>query len=214
MASASKMYQVFVIKEGYQYSEVGGEENASGTVTFVNGPHKIIVDTGNPWDKEDIIQGLAKHAVLPSDIDYVVCTHGHLDHVGNLNLFTNAIYIVSYDICIRNRYLMHDFKEGIPYEIDDYVEVIATPGHTGEDVSVIVKSTPLGVVAITGDLFECQEDLEKPHLWQQSSQKPESQEQYRADILKIADHIIPGHGPMFQVPESCKKQIQMVLLND
>ncbi|CAI9736716.1 Hypothetical predicted protein [Octopus vulgaris] len=107
------MYQVFVIKEGYQYSEVGGEENASGTVTFVNGPHKIIVDTGNPWDKEDIIQGLAKHAVLPSDIDYVVCTHGHLDHVGNLNLFTNAIYIVSYDICIRNRYLMHDFKEVI-----------------------------------------------------------------------------------------------------
>ena len=63
-----------------------------------------------------------------------------------------------------------------------------------------------------GDLFECMDDLENPHLWQQSSEKPELQEQHRADILQLADIIIPGHGSMFQVPDNYKRQMQMVLL--
>lgn len=40
--------------------------------------------------------------------------------------------------------------QGYPYEIDDHVEVIPTPGHTGADVSVIVSGTKYGRVAITG----------------------------------------------------------------
>lgn len=67
-------------------------------------------------------------------------------------------------------------------------------------------------LSLKGDLFECMEDLENPHLWQQSSEKPELQEQHRADILQLADVIIPGHGSMFQVPDSYKRQMQMVLL--
>lgn len=212
LCSGLTMYEVFVIKEGYSTSEGPGQQKACGTCTLVKGPHNIIVDTGNPWDKDTILEGLAKHDVLPSNIGYVVCTHGHSDHVGNLNLFSNAIHIVSYDICVGDQYLMHDFKEGIPYEIDDDVEVVPTPGHTGADVSVVVKGTAYGTVAITGDLFECMEDLENPHLWQQSSEKPELQEQHRADILQVADVIIPGHGSMFQVPDSYKRQMQMVLL--
>ena len=40
--------------------------------------------------------------------------------------------------------------QGIPYEINEDIEVVATPGHTATDVSVIVRNTANGIVAVTG----------------------------------------------------------------
>jgi len=51
------------------------------------------------------------HELDPEKVDYVVCTHGHSDHVGNLNMFLNAVHIVSHDVCIGDTYVMHDFKQ-------------------------------------------------------------------------------------------------------
>ena len=39
--------------------------------------------------------------------------------------------------------------------IDEFVKVIPTPGHTLSDVSVIVKTEDLGLVAVTGMIFDC-----------------------------------------------------------
>ncbi|XP_021372107.1 metallo-beta-lactamase domain-containing protein 1-like isoform X1 [Mizuhopecten yessoensis] len=205
------MYEVIILKEGYSRSEGPGHQIACGTITLLKGPKHIIVDTGNPWDKDLILKGLEKHGTCPDKIEYVVCSHGHSDHVGNLNLFVHATHILSHDVCHGDDYTNHDFDLGIPYEIDDDVEVVPTAGHTGSDVSVIVRNTKLGTVAITGDLFECQEDLENPSLWQDNSEKPDIQEQNRINILKIADFIVPGHGKMFKVPEDYKRQMRVVM---
>ncbi|KAJ8310280.1 hypothetical protein KUTeg_012145 [Tegillarca granosa] len=226
------------------YQDKLSDLKACGSITLLKGPHNVLVDTGNPWDKDLILDGLQsmnldtgdihyvvctnghsdkignlnlftkalqivsgdvcsrdcyylhafrqKNELTPEKIEYVVCTHGHSDHVGNLNLFPHSIHIVSFDICVGDQYSSHGFAQGIPYEIDDYVEVIPTPGHTGSDVSVLVRNTDIGgTVAITGDLFECFEDLENPSLWQDNSEKPETQEQSRIDVLKMADYIVP-----------------------
>lgn len=45
--------------------------------------------------------------------------------------------------------------QGIPYEIDDNVEIWPTPGHTGSDVSVVVRNTNLGTVAVVGECRIC-----------------------------------------------------------
>ena len=42
------------------------------------------------------------------------------------------------------------FLQDIPYEIDDDLEVIATPGLFPHVVSVMCRDTPVGVVAIAG----------------------------------------------------------------
>lgn len=55
--------------------------------------------------------GLQDHDLCPDKIDYVICTHGHSDHVGNLNLFPSSCLVVSYDICHRDRYTVHDFAQ-------------------------------------------------------------------------------------------------------
>lgn len=93
--------------------------------------------------------------------------------------------------------------------IEPGIRVIPTPGHTATDVTVLVDTgalgssqDALGLVAVTGDLFEREEDLTDPSLWRNlgGSEQPELQQANREKILAIADHIIPGHGPMFRNP--------------
>ncbi|CAG5125554.1 unnamed protein product [Candidula unifasciata] len=209
------MYDIIILKEGYTRPEPHGTMRACGTITLLKSPtNNIVVDTGNPWDRETVVKGLYAQSLNVDDIQYVVCTHAHSDHCGNLNLFTRAVHVVGFDICRQDQFHLHDFKQGIPYEIDDDVEIWPTPGHTGSDVSVVVKNTNLGTVAITGDLFECELDLEDPMLWQEQSERPHLQEQSRIDILKAADFIIPGHGAMFPVPVDYKKQMRVVMLTE
>jgi glyoxylase-like metal-dependent hydrolase (beta-lactamase superfamily II) len=207
------MYDVIILKEGYTRPEPRGTLRACGTITLLKSANNnIVVDTGNPWDKDTLLKGLSDQCLSVEDIQYVICTHCHSDHCGNLNLFTKAVHIVGFDICQQDQYYLHDFKQGIPYEIDDDIEIWPTPGHTGSDVSVVVRNTNLGTVAVAGDLFECEADLENPSIWQEQSEQPHLQEQSRIDILRVADFIIPGHGPMFQVPQEYKKQMRVVMM--
>ncbi|XP_048747313.1 metallo-beta-lactamase domain-containing protein 1-like [Ostrea edulis] len=208
------MYEVLVLKEGYSVSKEEGQRKTSGSITLLRGRHNIIVDTGNPWDKDLLLQEMLKYQLTPLDVDYVICTSGHPDKVGNLNLFTQAKHIVCGELCFEDNFFQHAFKQGIPYEIDDDVEVVSTPGQSGSDVSVLVRNTPLGTVAVAGGLFECFEDLEEPSLWQIQSEDPESQEQGRIGMLQIANHIIPGHGKMFQVPEDYKQHLRVVMYSE
>jgi glyoxylase-like metal-dependent hydrolase (beta-lactamase superfamily II) len=44
--------------------------------------------------EQEILNGLAAKGLKPEDIDVVVLTHLHFDHIGNTELFTNARFIV------------------------------------------------------------------------------------------------------------------------
>ena len=46
---------------------------------------------------QDLITGLASHGVRPEDVELVVLSHLHFDHVGNNELFRNARFIVQRD---------------------------------------------------------------------------------------------------------------------
>ena len=191
-------YRVQVLKEGYATAAGPGLQRADGTITLVTGAHHILVDTGGPQDAHAIVRGLEAEGMTPADVDHVVCTHGHSDHVGNVGLFPHATLIVSHDVSSGDLYREHPFASGAPYAIDDGVEVIATPGHTSQDVSVVVR-TLAGVYVIAGDLFECEQDLSDEELWRASSEDPVRQARSRALVLRLADFIVPGHGPMFRV---------------
>ncbi len=191
-------YEVKVLKAGYSERVGPGKMRACGTVTLVKGAKNIIVDTGGPGDAGVIAAALSREGLRPGQVDYVVCTHGHSDHVGNNNLFPDATFIVSHDICKGDLYTLHDFKSGASLVIDEWVEVVPTPGHTGQDISVFVR-TDDGVAAVVGDLFEREEDIGDERLWKGSSELPSVQEQSRRRVLKEADFIVPGHGEMFRV---------------
>lgn len=145
---------------------------------------------------------MESRSIKTTEITHAVGTHGHSDHIGNLNLFTNAQHIVGQSISHKDEYLLHSFEEE-PYKVSENIEIIATPGHTLSDVSVIVKNTCLGTIAIVGDLFEREEDIKNSDLWKiiAGSENSTLQFENRNKILHLADYIVPGHGPMFQVTE-------------
>ena len=197
----NSLYKVSVLLVGYGYTDADNKYRADGTCTLITGNGKrILVDTGSPRDKERLLEKLKQHGISPQEINYVVCTHGHVDHVGNLNLFDNAVQMVSHDILQeRDIYtdLPENFKEGAPYCIDgENIQVVCTPGHTPQDVSVIVRGTGLGTVVVCGDLFEHEDD---ENLWREFSESPDKHSESRQKVLEIADWIIPGHGKMFKV---------------
>ncbi|XP_074555054.1 metallo-beta-lactamase domain-containing protein 1 [Halichoeres trimaculatus] len=192
-------YSVMVLKPGYCRSESGGTFRADGTISLVTGPRTILVDTGGPWDRDFLLQTLKERGLDPGDVNLVVGTHGHSDHVGNLNLFPAAMMIVGYDVSEGDRYRPNKLSEGERFRVDEHVCVVPTPGHTGQDVSVEVKGTFAGTVLIAGDLFECCADEDS---WRDLSMNSTVQEVNRQEALRTADVIIPGHGLPFKVVRS------------
>uniref|UniRef100_A0A8C8RVN7 Metallo-beta-lactamase domain-containing protein 1 n=1 Tax=Pelusios castaneus TaxID=367368 RepID=A0A8C8RVN7_9SAUR len=191
-------YTVLVLQEGYSQELPDGSTRADGTITLLRGPRLTLVDTGGPWGRERLLGLLAAQGVAPEDVSHVVCTHGHSDHVGNLNLFPGATLLVGFDVSRgEGLYLPHSLGDGNPYPIDPgHVEVLPTPGHTAAHTSVLVHGTDLGTVLVAGDLFEREGD---ENIWQALSEDPTRQEKSRQLALAMADVVIPGHGPPFRV---------------
>ena len=193
---------------------------------------KILVDTGvgdfsrikNLRDKRgdryylkekpewDIVWQLEQLGVLPEDIDIVINTHLHWDHIGGNKLFKNAkFYVQQADIpyaLTAPVYTPHFFKEmrDCVTDISDQIimldgdakitsdiEVCKVGGHTPGSQVVFVE-TSIGKVVIPGDVFPKYEniDLDWPgpagNIWNLS-------ELYDAyiKIKNNADVIIPSH---------------------
>lgn len=149
--------------------------------------HSVLVDAcvGNDktcksfdiWHKRSdnrFMAGLRAAGVGPADIDYVLCTHLHLDHVGwNTRLengrwvptFPNARYVlpsadhahfsIDPDVVYKESVLPviaagQAEMVGSDHTLGDYVSLIPTPGHTPGHVSVRIVDGGLEAV-ITGD---------------------------------------------------------------
>ncbi|XP_013194724.1 metallo-beta-lactamase domain-containing protein 1 [Amyelois transitella] len=194
------MSEIVVLYEGYSINSGKDEVIANCSCTLVKGPHNIIVDTMTSWDADKILKALNQWNITSDDINIVVSTHGHSDHIGNNNLFMKAKHIVGFSISFKDKYYLHAFDKGEEYIINDSVKVIPTPGHTLSDVTVLVHSKDGETVAIAGDLFEKLEDIENPNIWLEAgSDDPVEQMKHRAKVAEMADWIIPGHGPQFKV---------------
>ena len=192
--------EVFVLFEGYSRTDEAGKimkANCACTLIKSNDVN-ILVDTMTPWDKDRLIAKLKQeHKLDTSDIHFLVCTHGHADHIGNNNLFLNATHVVGQCVHQRDEFDLEAFTEG-HLIINSHVKVVATPGHTLDSVSVEVQ-TDKGLYLITGDLFEKEEDIKDESIWREAgSEDPEKQVIHRQKVLSTADFIVPGHGPMFR----------------
>ena len=191
---------------------------------------KIIVDTG--ISAEYLIQkrgfparniqslesGLKSVGLSPADIDLVILTHLHSDHVAEGCKFTKAKFIVQKDELefaqnphptVAMQYLGELF-DGLNFEvvegdtpICDEVSVISTPGHTPGGQSVTVK-TAEGTAIISG-LCTIRENFDPPEPF--SKTMPVYPIGLFVDLFKMydnllkiknaADIIIANHDPEY-----------------
>lgn len=193
--------QVIVLKPGYAVWEGYASQRACGTITLIKSHKNCLVDLGNASDKDLIIKQLKNHNLTPKEIHTIILSHSDVDHIGNMNLFPDAVFIGGNDVYQGDKFIEF-FKE--KYVIDENISLIHTPGHDNRCISVLV-STEKGLIAITGDLFEYDKDwvtVDTSQAWEPWSQDKELQNKSRAKIWQLADYIVPGHGDMFKVDKS------------
>lgn len=187
--------KVKVLLNGY-FKWIGKNKcKASCTVSLIqDGKTNIIVDTGTRSNQEKLIKALKKEGLQPEDINYVIITHSHTDHLENLGLFNKAKSMNIFEVKKGDVFqLSEEVLAKGEKQLTKNVKIISTPGHTPECVSVLVN-TEDGNVLVAGDLFVKKQDekgifVEDEKLYYKT----------RKNIIKKVDYIIPGHAGMFKV---------------
>jgi len=185
---------VEVVCEGYLRRENNVLLEAHSTSSLIlGGPHKILVDTSTPRLRDRLLSGLGSLDLGPQDIDMVVCTHLHPDHVGNNDLFPGAVKLARVEEGPEPSY--HKVRSDV--EIVPGVRLFHTPGHTRGSMSVWVD-TPAGRCVIAGDAIPLKENFERwtPPL---INYDEDAALKSMRRIAYLADRIIPGHGAAFAV---------------
>ena len=199
------MAEVKVLVEGVHKQIEDGKFDIGCTTVLIKSDKMIVVDPGAYVNKNKLLDALKEERLKPESIDAVILTHLHLDHIVNVSLFPKAKIFLRF---IPGKYMgqFQDIEKGtlnrfdiLNEEIAKDVQIIETPGHTIDQIAVVVK-TDKGKIVISADAIGGEE-------WADTNKKPNpemvySTEKYnesREKILKIADYIIPGHGKMFKV---------------
>ena len=165
----------------------------------------IIVDTGAGGNKDYLFSKLRENGVEPEDIELVVNTHCHFDHIGGNNFFPNAkIAVHKLDaVSIRNEDTlgtsMSAFEGGnnsrVDIELEDGdkiadFEVIHTPGHTSGGICLCD-----GENLISGDTIFAGGGVGRMDIGGNYQDMKNSVGKLMEFDVK---NIYPGHGPIVE----------------
>ena len=172
---------------------------------FINGKKEILVDPGHYHLFGHVREGLAKLSISPEDIDFLIITHGHPDHMEGLKIFAEtptliAIHPAEMDFIkeVAPHYGealgVPDFEPDILLQEGDLrignltFQVIHTPGHSPGSVCLY---WPNKKVLFTGDVV-FNGGVGRTDL-------PGGNGENLKESIKIisrleVDYLLPGHG--------------------
>ncbi|WP_426245034.1 MBL fold metallo-hydrolase [Nocardioides sp. LHG3406-4] len=129
--------------------------------------HRILFDTGHAGRRRALIRELHRVGLTPGDIDAVVLSHSHWDHVQNVDLFPRARVLMHPDELVYAESPGPD-DLGVPpwtssllsaarphpvrpdEQVVAGVRVLHLPGHTAGSIGLVVEASD-GLHVLTGD---------------------------------------------------------------
>ncbi|CAI5456012.1 unnamed protein product [Caenorhabditis angaria] len=209
----SRQPQVHVLRNGSAEQTSNGQYIFIATITLIkDGDKYVMVDTGlgtNINERTKLLQAIENLDITPEDINIVVTTHGHPDHVGGLHDFPNALHYQSFYSHYHTVFNLTSLFEAESLNLSENIMLVKAKGHTSDDIAVIVRNAKgFGDVLVAGDLFIRGEDIDHPMMWKPLSADIVNQRDSRRRYGCIVDWIIPGHGEMFEVTSNVKRLLK------
>lgn len=171
----------------------GNVTEAHSTSVLVRTPgHTMVVDPSTRFMRPAVKTSFKQIGVFSKDVDIVVLTHTHSDHIENLDLYPNATV-----------YVHRGGKTEIPgarvidgdeHVLTTGVRMVHTPGHCTEEVSVFVDADRH--YAIAGDTIPLEDNFIKDVPPALNTDRRLALESIKR-IRDYADVVIPGHGLPF-----------------
>jgi glyoxylase-like metal-dependent hydrolase (beta-lactamase superfamily II) len=197
-----------------------GIEMSTNCLLIMTGGHKILVDTGcGHWfgnDSGKLVESLKAAGISPEEIDMVVITHAHGDHIGGNTdkeskpIFNNARFIFhrleweywmgklretdkkSKDDMLMTRKSLTPIRDRVAM-VEDKVkvapglEVSLTPGHTPGHIMLYISSGTSRLCCL-GDLIHHKEELARPEIYSIFDVDPQEATEIRKEVpLELAD---------------------------
>lgn len=194
---------------------------------------KILIDTGFPSQYADDVdaasladnlgefgkvlnlthfhQPEAQLALLgfkKSDLDYVIITHTHIDHVGNIGGFPGIPFIIGADERALPQPIYWRGKQPLNWPDNEYVlvtedfdlgpgfRVLFVPGHTPGELSIMIDLPETGSVLLTSDAISRPSEIDEGCV---DATNPAQALASAHRILNLAREknafVIYGHGP-------------------
>lgn len=213
--------KVETLLQGYRLGSNQGDIAFCG-VNLVEGldeegqPRLLVVDTGHTGRRMALRRALEARGLSTADIDLVVCTHAHWDHMENLDIFERARFVLHRD---ERRYARspHRNDYGCPRWVDAVlelfgdriveveegvsvlpgVEVIEAPGHSAGTIALAARTAD-GTAVIAGDAIQSGAvalERRNPLVFWDEKLAAQSVDK----LVSIADLVYPGHDQPFRL---------------
>jgi N-acyl homoserine lactone hydrolase len=160
---------------------------------------------------------LADIGVTPANIDYLVLSHYHWDHIGNAGNFAGSTWLVykgdrdrMFSSAARaypwfSQYsALENSKTTLlsgDYDVfgDGTVVVLATPGHTEGHCSLLVRLKNTGPIVLSGDLYHYAEerDLRRMPDEEKTTGTVESRQKVEELLRRTGAQLWIGHSMEF-----------------
>lgn len=113
---------------------------------------KVLIDTSSSENREELIFSLRELNLGLEDIDTIILTHGHYDHVENVDIFPSARIYGNFSNKINRDHGQTKIENILPVsELENKfseLKVFCVPGHTPGDIVILYEN-----ILFSGDVI-------------------------------------------------------------
>ncbi len=190
---------------------------------LIDGPQRVLIDPGHRSLFEHVRRGLAQLDLTIRDIDVVICTHAHPDHLEAIPLFKEkpALFTLHQDEWQWMTTVGKQMSAAFGFDLDEFqpdfflkegtlsldgleLKILHTPGHSPGSV---VLYWPVAKALFTGDLV-FKEGVGRTDL--PGGDGTRLKQSIKGLMSLDVEWLLPGHGEIIQGADQVQKNFKEI----